>query len=70
MWLIQKCRERWLNESGKDISWDEIIALSKESAPFAIFVDAGNPEFVQAQLDMPDRILEFCERLNILKLIL
>jgi rhamnulokinase len=62
MWLIQKCRERWSNESGKDISWDEIIALSKEAAPFVSFVDVGNPLFVQAQLDMPDRIREFCER--------
>ncbi len=61
MWLIQKCRERWTNEDGREISWDEIISMSTKAQAFKSFINVDDPVFVQAHLDMPERVCEFCK---------
>ncbi len=58
LWVIQKCRERWLKE--KEISWDGIVALSKDAAPFASFIDVDQSQFAGLQADMPEVIRDYC----------
>ncbi|MCJ7615336.1 MAG: FGGY-family carbohydrate kinase, partial [Desulfobacterales bacterium] len=60
LWVIQKCREKWLKD--KDISWDGIVDLSREAAPFASFIDVDQPQFAQPQIDMPRIIREYCKK--------
>jgi sugar (pentulose or hexulose) kinase len=59
LWIIQQCRERWLKE--KEISWDEIVGLSKDAAPFASFIDVDQSQFAGLQADMPEVIRDYCE---------
>ena len=58
LWIIQQCRDRWLKE--KQISWDEIVELSKDAAPFNSFIDADQPQFAAPQSDMAKVIREYC----------
>jgi len=58
LWIIQQCRERWLKE--KEISWDGIVELSKDAAPFASFIDVDQPQFAGLQADMPGVIRDYC----------
>ena len=60
LWIIQKCREKWIEEKGKDITWDEIVELSSNSKPFQSFIDVDEPIFFQPQIDMPKIIQEYC----------
>jgi rhamnulokinase len=60
LWIIQQCREKWIRESGKDISWDKIISLSESALPFNAFIDVDKPEFIQPQTDMPKVIAAYC----------
>ena len=59
LWIIQKCREKWLKE--KEISWDEIVELSKDTASFASFIDVDQSQFAGLQADMPGVIRDYCE---------
>ena len=45
LWVIQQCRERWLKD--KEISWDEIVELSKKAAAFVSLIDVEEPQFIQ-----------------------
>jgi len=33
LWIVQQCRQRWMEDAGKDIPWDEIIHRSEGSGP-------------------------------------
>jgi sugar (pentulose or hexulose) kinase len=59
MWIIQQCRHKWNKD--KEISWDEIVNLSKEAAPFASFIEIEQPQFGAVQSDMPGVIAEYCQ---------
>ncbi len=59
LWIIQQCRERWLKE--KEISWDEIVGLSKDAAPFTSFIDVDQSQFAGLQADMPEVIRDYCQ---------
>ncbi len=59
LWIIQQCRERWLKE--REISWDRIVYLSKETASFASLIDVDQPQFAGLQADMPAVIRDYCQ---------
>jgi sugar (pentulose or hexulose) kinase len=59
LWVIQQCRNRWLKD--KELSWEDIVALSKEAKPFSSFIDVDQPQFAAPQSDMPGVIAQFCQ---------
>ncbi|MBC8387797.1 MAG: rhamnulokinase [Actinobacteria bacterium] len=61
LWIIQQCRERWIKDCGKDISWDEIVNMSSNSKSFKSFIDVDEPSFSQPQVNMPEVIREYCK---------
>jgi len=60
LWIVQQCREKWVKDSSKDISWDEIVSLSSRCQPFKTFIDVDNSVFVQPQADMPKTLVDYC----------
>ena len=60
LWIIQQCRERWVRDERRDISWDEIVAASKKATPFKALIDLDEPVFGEVQQDMPGTIAARC----------
>jgi len=61
MWLIQKCRDRWLKEYSKDISWDDIMYLAKDTPSKKSFINVDANDFIVELNDMPGAIKRFCK---------
>jgi rhamnulokinase len=64
LWIIQQCRDRWMKDAGKDISWDEIVKAAESSKSFKAFIDISAEDFAQLQLNMPELIETHCESKN------
>jgi len=64
LWILQQCRRKWMIESGKEISWDDIVALSAKARPFKALIDVDDPRFSRPQIDMPEVIAEYCRNKN------
>jgi rhamnulokinase len=62
LWLVQQCRETWLN-AGKEYSYPELVGLAHEAEAFRSFVDPDDATFL-APGDMPTRIRDYCKRTN------
>jgi sugar (pentulose or hexulose) kinase len=62
LWIVQQCRERWMKDDGKEISWDEIVRESLRAPRFGSFVDVDEPAFGSPQIDMPAVIAEHCRK--------
>ena len=62
LWIIQQCRQKWMADTGKDISWDEIVRRSESVGPARAHVDVDDPAFAQPSSDMPRAVVAFCER--------
>ncbi|MCL4418336.1 MAG: FGGY-family carbohydrate kinase [Actinobacteria bacterium] len=60
LWVIQQCREKWIKEKCKDISWKDIDVYYPAAKPFKAFIDMDDPSFGQHQLDMPRIVMEYC----------
>jgi sugar (pentulose or hexulose) kinase len=58
LWVIQQCREKWIRELGRDVSWEEIVDSAEKAPPFRAFFDVDQPIFGQVQVDMPAVIAE------------
>lgn len=56
LWILQQCRDKWTRDTGKEISWDELVRESVGSRPFGFFVDTDDPAFSAPQQDMPETI--------------
>lgn len=54
LWLVQECRRQWQRE-GTDMSYGEITAMAKKTAPFAAYVDPDYNTFLTPG-DMPAKI--------------
>jgi len=60
LWVIQQCRGRWLKDN--EISWDEVVNLSREAGAFTSLIDLEEFQFAQLQTDMPRVIREYCKK--------
>ncbi len=61
LWIIQQCREKWIKDSNRDISWDEIVKLSSTAEPFKSFINVNDTIFSKHQVDMPETISKYCK---------
>jgi len=61
LWVVQQCRQKWMRDSGRDISWDEIVNESEKAPPLKAFIDVDDPVFNSVQADMPEKIRAFCQ---------
>jgi sugar (pentulose or hexulose) kinase len=59
LWVIQQCREKWMREQGRDITWEEIVDAAEKAPSFKAFFDVDQPVFGQVQADMPGVIGEY-----------
>ena len=60
LWLVQECRRTWAR-TGRELSYEEIIARAQVAPPFITLVDPDDPSFL-APGDMPARLLAYCTR--------
>jgi rhamnulokinase len=58
LWLVHECRRAWA-AAGREYSFDQLVALAKEEAPFRSLVEPNDPAFADPG-DMPARIRAFC----------
>lgn len=63
LWLIQECRRDWMKESGKNISWNEIVEEAKKAEPLRSIINPDCSEFY-AGGQMVQKIQDFCRRTN------
>ena len=61
LWIIQQCREKWIKDSNRDISWDEIVKLSSAARPFKSFINVNDSIFSKPQVDMTETISKYCK---------
>jgi rhamnulokinase len=61
LWIIQKCREKWMSETGVEISWQEIVNKASKAQQFKSFIDVDLPEFCSNSNDMPGEIIKYCK---------
>jgi len=61
LWIIQKCRERWIKEKEEDISWDEIVNMSSKAKPWKSFINVDEPLFSIPQINMPEKVAQYCK---------
>lgn len=60
LWLVQECRRAWAR-SGREWSYDDLVASAATAKPFATLIDPDDPSFL-APGDMPARIAAFCKK--------
>jgi len=60
LWPLQECVRQWQSE-GRRYSWDEVLLLASDAAPFRSLVDVDASDFL-APDDMPGTIREYCRR--------
>ena len=59
LWLIQDCRRDWIKQTGKDISWDEIVMEARKAEPLRSIINPDFNEFY-AGGNMVKKIQDFC----------
>lgn len=59
LWIIQKCREKWLKDG--DISWDEISVEALKAKRMNCVIDVDEARFGEFQADMPQVIRDYCK---------
>ena len=60
MWVLQECRREWRRQ-GANLSYDDIMNMAAESAPFVSLIDPDDPSFL-AVGGMPGRIQAYCRQ--------
>ncbi|MEZ5103139.1 MAG: rhamnulokinase [Draconibacterium sp.] len=58
MWLIQECKRIWDDE--EEISWSQIVELSKNVEPFRCLINPDNQVFLNPG-NMPNAIQQYCK---------
>ena len=62
LWIVQQCREKWIRDADKQLSWDEIGDAASSAPPLQAVVDVNAPEFLKPQVDMTVALREYCRR--------
>ena len=62
LWIIQQCREKWIKNKEKNISWNEIANLSNSAKALYSFIDVDNPIFGEVSVNMPQKIINVCRK--------
>ncbi len=60
LWLVQECRRVW-NQSGKNLSWDDLTRLASSAKPLISIIDPDHAAFL-APANMPEEIRGYCRR--------
>ena len=60
LWIIQQCRETWLQEYGDVVTWDYICEEAKNTPDDNSFIDIDDPIFGQIHSSMPNVIKDYC----------
>jgi rhamnulokinase len=61
LWIIQKCREKWISETGTEISWQEIVNQASAAQQFKSFINVDFPVFCANPNNMPGEIINYCK---------
>lgn len=64
LWIIQQCRGKWVKDYNRNISWDEIVNLTKTAKPFRQFIDVDDKIFSISLNNMPEKIRSYCRERN------
>lgn len=62
LWIIQQCRQKWMSDAGKDISWDEIVRQSEKAGPARAYINVDEPGLGEVNADMSAAVVAACER--------
>jgi rhamnulokinase len=60
LWLVQECRRMW-ERAGQTYTYDELMRLAAEAAPFASVLNPDDTGFILPP-NMPAAIQDFCRR--------
>ena len=60
LWLIQKCRDRWMKSLEKDISWDDIMESAEKTGTLGTYIDVDAQAFILENFDMPGAVAKYC----------
>ncbi len=52
LWIIQSCRNKWIKDMGREITWPEIVGLAEKSQSFKAFINVEDPVFSKYSADM------------------
>ena len=63
LWLIQECRRDWIKQTGKDVSWNEIVQEANQAEPFRTVIDPDYGEFFSGG-DMVHKVQEYCRKVG------
>jgi len=62
LWIIGQCRERWIKEAQREISWKEIDEDVFKVSKSESYINVDNADFGKVQPDMPKTIKEYCNK--------
>ncbi|MDD3404069.1 MAG: rhamnulokinase [Hespellia sp.] len=62
LWVIQRCRQRWNEEAGEEVSWNDITKAANEAKEITSVFDVDDEEFSLFQSNMPKTIQDYCKR--------
>ena len=60
-WIIQELRRIWKERDGREMRWNEIVAMAKKAKAFSAFIDPDNNIFYNPK-NMEEAIQRFCCR--------
>jgi sugar (pentulose or hexulose) kinase len=61
LWLIQRCRKKWMDDDRKDISYPALVKEAEKAKGFKAFVDPNDQSFYSTP-DMPGAINAFLKK--------
>jgi rhamnulokinase len=60
LWIIQQCREAWVNRGAGQLEWGEIVRQARSAEGSLSFIDVDDPVFGAPNSDMPEVIRAYC----------